>query len=255
LQTKDGVAVLDTATITKEFLYGKLRGNSEFRIRGWAVNSDVEGPKSEWVYFKTFNNAPSGFDIILANSINSGVIQYINKKAVINSTESVDLDKDVLSKDYHVTGPSLDTIMNATNIQTVYLDSARLQPDSEYTITAVVTDGSKITSANNSKTFKTAKATNGIEDLVIGGDFRIYPNPVYQDITVEYYLLQNLEITISLYNLEGKKMICQSYTKTTGSQSHKINLTSIVKGIYIISIETFNTGQTRRIKDLKIIKN
>jgi Secretion system C-terminal sorting domain len=251
VQTKDGVPVFDTATIANEF-YKKLDGNREFRIRGWAVNSDVEGPKSAWVYFKSFNNAPGNWSITL---INNAVISYVNKKLAIPSTPATDIDNDVVTKNFHVVGPSLDTIMHANNIETIYLDSARLKLDSQYTISGEATDGSKITPANEVITIKTPKATTGIEDIFRQGDFLIYPNPANQDITIEYYLLQNLEINICLYSLDGKKLISQSYDKSTGSQIHRMNLSSVEKGIFIIKLMTRDSGKERLIITFKLIRN
>lgn len=246
----DSLVNSNTETTTKRF-----KGNRTYTLEVTAKNNNGYGPTSTTNTFKTFNHAPNGFDIILANSISNGVIQYINKKIGIGGTPATDIDNDVLSKKYTITGPSLDTLIHATNIETIYLDSARLQPDSEYRITAEVTDQDKPTQANNIITFKTPKAVTGIEEIILGSDFRIYPNPVSQDVFVEYYLLQDLEITICLYNLDGKKMICKSFDKTTGSQSHKINLSSIGKGIYILRLETYDSGLARQIKAFKIIKN
>jgi len=69
------------------------------------------------------------------------------KKLVIPSTPATDIDNDVVTKNFHVVGPSLDTIMHANNIETVYLDSARLKLDSQYIISGEATDGSKTTPA------------------------------------------------------------------------------------------------------------
>jgi hypothetical protein len=252
IQTKEGVAVFDTATIANEF-YKKLDGNREFRIRGWAVNSDVEGPKSAWVYFKTFNDAPGSWSI--TGLINNAVVSYVNKKLAISSTPATDVNNDIVTKNFHVVGPSLDTIIHANNIETIYLDSARLKLDSQYTISGEATDGSKVTPANTVITFKTPKPTTGIEDIFRQGDFLIYPNPANQDITIEYYLLQNLEINICLYSHDGKKLICQSYDKSTGSQIHRMNLSSVEKGIFIIKLMTRDSGKERLIKTFKLIRN
>jgi len=108
---------------------------------------------------------------------------------------------------------------------------------------------------NESHNNQTPKATTGIEDIIIQGDLLIYPNPANQDITIEYYLLQNLEINICLYSLDGKKTICQSYEKSTGSQIHRINLSSFEKGIFIIKLMTRDSGKERLIKTFKLIRN
>jgi hypothetical protein len=251
LQTKDGVPVLDTATIANEF-YKKLDGNREFKVRGWAVNSDVEGPKSAWVYFKSFNNAPGSWSISLTNN---ALIAYVNKKLAIPSTPATDIDNDVVTKNFHVVGSSLDTIMHANNIETVYLDSARLKSDSQYMISGEATDGSKTTPANTVITFRTPKATTGIEDLTLMDDFRVYPNPTYYDVTIEYFLSRNTEIKMCIFSMDGKNLICQSFEKSSGSQSHSINLTSIGKGIFILKLVTLDSGQERLIKTYRLIRN
>jgi hypothetical protein len=100
-----------------------------------------------------------------------------------------------------------------------------------------------------------ALTTTGIADIILGDDLLIYPNPTTQDITVEYYLLRQSKINVCLYNLDGKELIGQEFEDPPGSQSHRINLKSIGKGIFILKIETLCDGKSRHLKALKIIKN
>jgi hypothetical protein len=246
--------MLDTIPTNPGFTYDKLPTNKTFKAKVRGINTDQTGDWSQTIIYTMFDYAPSTFDI---NLVNNATVVYVIKKLAIPSTPATDVDNNSseLSKNFHITGPSIDTIMHANNIETIYLDSARLKLDSQYTVSAEVTDGKKTTPANETKTFKTPKATTGIENIFQGGDFLIYPNPTNYDITLEYYLLQNLKINIYLYNMDGKKLICQSFDKTSGSQSRSINLTLIGKGIFILKLVTLDAGKERLIKTFKLIRN
>jgi hypothetical protein len=115
------------------------------------------------------------------------------------------------------------------------------------TSTGLWSGGNKITTK--------ALLTTGVENIILGHDLLIYPNPTTHDITVEYYLLRQSKINICLYNIGGKKMTCYSFKESSGLQSHTIDLTCIGNGIYILKLVTLDSGQERLIKALKFIKN
>ena len=136
---------------------------------------------------------------------------------------------------------------------TYTLTKGFLKPQKTYKYTITEDDGKKFTTSNTGQ-FNTRIVT-GINDIILNTAILIYPNPATNEITVEYTLTRSLKIGICLYNLGGKNLIRQSLEEYAGPQSHRINLTSIGKGIFILKLVTNDSGQESLIKTFKLIKN
>lgn len=67
-----------------------------------------------------------------------------------------------------------------------------------------------------------------------------YPNPVQQELTVLYKLVETEEISISLFTLDGKLMelLVDHQKKEKGEWQLQINCTALPAGIYIIELAT-----------------
>ena len=80
-----------------------------------------------------------------------------------------------------------------------------------------------------------------VEDQVFS-NFKILPNPVAEDLYVD--LPSNIrEGQVTVYNLLGKKVIEADFKN---SDDVTINISGLSKGLYIISVVSENTIQTKR---------
>lgn len=77
-----------------------------------------------------------------------------------------------------------------------------------------------------------------------GNNLLVYPNPIINETTFDYTLTNDSQISISLYDIEGKLMseIAKDEIQTTGNHQLLINMSGYASGNYILKL-TSNTGQ------------
>lgn len=87
---------------------------------------------------------------------------------------------------------------------------------------------------------------SGIEDIVSNASsILIYPNPTHNEISLSLNSIDIPNATISIYDLSGKILLTTSPTPT--STSTTIDLSSLPKGIYTITINNNQTKQSQKI--------
>ena len=65
----------------------------------------------------------------------------------------------------------------------------------------------------------------------------VYPNPISTSLTVRFNLLKPNEVTIELYDIQGKLILSKNIgKKETGEHQEIFDLTSIPKGTYVCRI-------------------
>ena len=75
-----------------------------------------------------------------------------------------------------------------------------------------------------------------IDNLVV---FGAYPNPIIDEITVQFYLFQEEEVKVKLYDMAGKLVLNDIATNlNSGINYMKLNLQSITAGPYNLVLET-----------------
>jgi len=85
--------------------------------------------------------------------------------------------------------------------------------------------------------------TTGISDATTAqNSLKIYPNPVYQDVTLEYMLESTSNVNISVHSLKGEKLLgLLNETQFGGSYVQQFNLGGrLSKGVYLVTVETQN---------------
>ena len=144
--------------------------------------------------------------------------------------------------------------VNNTRVQGdyYYMNDVEVPTPGEYYATSYfVNDTEKC--ANAATTFSTRPGTPpdfaptypigapvGIEEtvnnLVV---FGAYPNPIIEDVTLQFYLYEKEDIRIKLYDISGK-LLFEDVAKnlTVGVNYMKLNLSSINSGTYNIVLET-----------------
>ncbi|MEE4196107.1 MAG: T9SS type A sorting domain-containing protein [Bacteroidales bacterium] len=73
----------------------------------------------------------------------------------------------------------------------------------------------------------------GINDLIQVEPLKIYPNPTQGDITIEIPENTENQTTVDIYSLSGAKV----FTQKISSDNHRINLSELNNGIYIVRIQ------------------
>ena len=133
-------------------------------------------------------------------------------------------DKDKLYSNYIVYGSLPPTISSLNTKETYYFT---LDTFNE----AGVTRGTEV------QTFPNV----GIEP--IENAFSVYPNPVKDWLNITFSFSDNEEITINLYDLQGRRLKqVQSY-----SNPIEINLSDYAAGVYFIRVETTNNAYSKKI--------
>jgi hypothetical protein len=170
----------------------------------------------------------------------------------VEYTVSTDPDSDPVSYNIRIWNSTKDTTIIGISNTTYILAAGKLKKSTNYNITVTSTDGS-LSTVSNIKTFNTI--ATGIEDIISDGEFHLFPNPAVTNLTVEYFLYQPTEITISVYNIYGQKLTSLSNMESIGKQAHTIDLNSLGTGIYILIIESASPGFTKHLKSFKFFRN
>ncbi len=88
----------------------------------------------------------------------------------------------------------------------------------------------------------------GVPEANLTSMIQLYPNPAKEQVTVscQIELPGNLKITLS--NMLGQTMLKQVYLhQPAGSRTYQVNLSGIRSGIYMVSIESSGSVQTRKL--------
>ena len=72
-------------------------------------------------------------------------------------------------------------------------------------------------------------------------DFRVYPNPIVDNITIDFKVSEPSDIDITIYNLKGEAVkTIFSGNIDRGSYQLEYNLNQLVKGDYVIVLQSGN---------------
>jgi hypothetical protein len=172
--------------------------------------------------FNTPNTLPA---LEITSPINNATVTFdANDKLFIVTSPNAakDADNDDLTKIIRVSGPGLDTTITKPNTTDVYMLNSRLASNANYTIEARLTDGIE-TSPTKSVIFKTPIIV-GIENLL--GEFKIYPNPFNQHLTIE----SPGPIDIRMITSTGTEILRQD------GITHRTISLDVAPGIYLLMI-------------------
>ena len=91
------------------------------------------------------------------------------------------------------------------------------------------------------------------KNIETNSSINIYPNPASSEITINYFLLEDDNAKITLYDLSGKEMMKISNQKLSGgADQKKVSTGSLPSGLYFIKI---TTTEKEIIQQLIINKN
>ncbi|MCY7409560.1 MAG: PKD domain-containing protein, partial [Chitinophagales bacterium] len=95
--------------------------------------------------------------------------------------------------------------------------------------------------------------TVGECDSLIGGGgdkqkLYVYPNPAVDHVTLSYYLNQQSDLQIQLFDLEGKELLIMNQTQAAiGWHSYFVNTSLLSKGMYVVKLKAGDQLQTSKL--------
>lgn len=115
---------------------------------------------------------------------------------------------------------------------------------STYTVTLIATNAC----GTHTETF-TAVTVDVPENLEARG-LNIYPNPVNENLTLDFGLLIGEDISIDIFDIQGRVLISDQINGQSGAYQKTINVNGLTDGIYFVRLSTIDEVVTK-----KIIKN
>ena len=70
----------------------------------------------------------------------------------------------------------------------------------------------------------------------LGDKMKLYPNPVYDRLSIRYILYEDCELILKIYNTQGKVVLSKNYMEAPGIIEFKLDLEHLDSGTYILKI-------------------
>jgi hypothetical protein len=74
----------------------------------------------------------------------------------------------------------------------------------------------------------------------------IFPNPANDHATIEYELGQSGNVDISVFDINGKMIVQEQFSKESGTHQYQLNCSSIPRGMYVVSVRSGNSVKTSK---------
>ncbi len=78
-------------------------------------------------------------------------------------------------------------------------------------------------------------------------EVNVYPNPFANDVKLDIELIQNQDISITIYDMTGKLVSELNYEGISGKNSYTLNMAEQQVGVYLLSIQLNNSVIQKRI--------
>jgi hypothetical protein len=78
------------------------------------------------------------------------------------------------------------------------------------------------------------------EMQIIASNLRVtvYPNPTTGNINIEFSTLAKGNATVTVMDVAGRTVISQNITTVEGANNTQLDLSTVVKGVYMLSVNT-----------------
>jgi hypothetical protein len=84
-------------------------------------------------------------------------------------------------------------------------------------------------------------AGTGLSDNTLDWLVSIYPNPVENDLTIKFHVMQDYRaIHVTLIDIMGRTMIMDEINNMPGSFDYNLNMEALERGIYILRVYSTN---------------
>jgi len=220
-----------------------IRGSNH---RGAAVDEEYEiadlEPGTYHVGVAIYDSYPiqdnSSYSLVLVGDIytevdNTAPVITINSPLEGHTYETniVPLEWDIEETYFKEAWYSLDNEATTTSIEKLGNTSIELE-NGDYQLTLYAVDNSE-NESNGSVSFSVNKQTTGISLLEAQDDvIKIYPNPAYDLVTIQYN--STSEYTVEITSVNGQLL----QDKTSDKPTYQINISSFQKGIYYITVRS-----------------
>jgi hypothetical protein len=118
------------------------------------------------------------------------------------------------------------------------------------TITATGTSPSII--LNQGFQSPTFPSTLGIEDVEMGFTMNAFPNPTRDAITLSFSTENELQLSIGLFDVQGKQVLPNEQLNVNGKMQHSIQMLGLATGNYFIRLTDRDGKLSRRIQIQKV---
>ncbi len=97
--------------------------------------------------------------------------------------------------------------------------------------------------------YRTATVTTNADEVEAIRNFKLYPNPAKEELTLEFNAPTSGNYQVQIFSLEGKLMQTNRESVTSGSNRTPLNISNLPSGMYLLRIQT--DGQTKSAKFIK----
>jgi hypothetical protein len=74
-------------------------------------------------------------------------------------------------------------------------------------------------------------------------ELAVYPNPVENQLTVTWEDQTNADFMVQLIDLNGKVVLSENVSSNSSKNEHKLNVSSLEVGMYVLQIQNQTTGK------------
>ncbi len=96
-------------------------------------------------------------------------------------------------------------------------------------------------------TFELSNTSTGIVNNSTNVEFSVYPNPVKNNLTVNFYCENNSKAIFTLTDLLGKKVKDFTFNTFAGINEVNLNISNLIDGIYLINFNNNDIKSTQKI--------
>ena len=97
-------------------------------------------------------------------------------------------------------------------------------------------------------TFHGPVAVKPVPEKATFNELTLYPNPASNFVNIDFDLDSYQQVSLSIFNLKGQKVISKEITNRTIGQNHiQINIKDLSKGIYLVKLQTDNNSKIKKL--------
>jgi len=86
------------------------------------------------------------------------------------------------------------------------------------------------------------------DEISIFNDIKLYPNPASQQVGIEFYLVEDEKVTISITDLSGKRIaIYENQHAGSSTYNAELDISNFPTGLYLVTLTTSNYTQTEKL--------
>ena len=97
------------------------------------------------------------------------------------------------------------------------------------------------------KTSILIKSASAVPEFNTISNLNIYPNPANTNLHIQFQLEKNEEVIVKIYNIYGSLVLRKELPKTIGKQITEMDVSHLVKGMYIVEIASTNQKMRKKI--------